>query len=523
MTTYFPTAGNERIDPEGLAEWLRRRAMRAPEKPALSFQGSTWSYGDFQDRIERMAAMFAAGGIVRGDRVALLAFNHPNMLVSLFAAARIGAILVPLNYRLSAVELRDIIADAGAHTLIVDERNRAAIEGVRGAMACKRYLLFGAESAGWESLDAAFAAAPASAPAVDGKPDDVAVLMYTSGTTGRPKGVMLSHRNFWTNNINWLLTSDYTSRDVTLNMAPLFHVGGLCVVLLVTFMVGGHNILHDGFDAANFLADIERYQVTVTFTVPAMMLFATQHATFAETKLSSLRMIVAGGAPVPEPLLETYAARDVPVSQCYGMTEATAGVTFLETERAKTKLGSCGRPGMLTEVRLIDEQGSVITEPNVPGELCMRGGNVTQGYWNMSEATAQVLAADGWFRSGDVARRDAEGFYTICDRTKDMIISGGENIYSAEVESVLYGHPAIAEVAVIGIPDEKWGETVLAIVVLKPGQALTLEGLRDFAAQSLARFKLPRALEVIDVMPRNSNGKVQKPELRKRFGASKPA
>lgn len=510
-----------RIHPEGLAEWLRRRAMRAPERPALSFQGQTWSYGEFQARIERTAAMLAAGGVGRGDRVAYLAFNHPCMLVTLFATTRIGAVLVPLNYRLSAVELRDIVADAGAHTLIVDERNRAAIETVRDAMACTRYLLFGGHSGNWESLDTALDAAPASVPPVDGQPDDIAVLMYTSGTTGRPKGVMLSNRNFWINNVNWLLSSDYTSRDVALNMAPLFHVGGLCVVLLVTFMVGGHNILHDGFDPQNFLADIERYDVTVTFTVPAMMLFASQHPKFAQTNLSSLRMIVAGGAPVPEPLLQTYAARKVPVSQCYGMTEATAGVTFLETERATTKLGSCGRPGVLTEVKLIDAEGREIVAADVPGELCMRGGNVTPGYWQMPEATANVLSADGWFRSGDVARRDAEGFYTICDRTKDMIISGGENIYSAEVESALYAHPAIAEVAVIGIPDDKWGETVLAIAVLKTGQTLSLESLRDFAALSLARFKLPRALEIVDAMPRNSNGKVQKPELRQRFAKAR--
>lgn len=511
----------ERIHPEGMAEWFRRRAMRAPEKPALSFQGETLTYGEFQTRIERAAALLTAGGVQRGDRVAVLAFNHPQTLVLLFAASRIGAILVPLNYRLSPVELRDIIIDAGAHTLISDARNVEPIDSVRSALGCQRHLLFGGSRDGWESMEAALAAAPASVASVDGQPDDVAVLMYTSGTTGRPKGVMLSNRNFWDNNANWLLTSDYTSRDVTLNMAPLFHVGGLCVVLLVTFLVGGHNILHDGFEPGAFLDDLERYKVTVTFTVPAMMLFASQHEKFAGTDLSSLRMIVAGGAPVPEPLLKTYAARDVPVSQCYGMTETTAGVTFLETTRAATKLGSCGRPGMLTEAKLIDADGREITQPDTPGELCMRGGNVTQGYWNMPEATAQVLSADGWFRTGDVARRDAEGFYTICDRTKDMIISGGENIYSAEVESVLYGHPAIAEAAVIGIPDEKWGETVLAIVVAKPGQTLTLEELRDFAAQGLARFKLPRVLEIIDVMPRNSNGKVQKPQLRERFGAKK--
>lgn len=510
----------EQIDPQGLAEWLRRRAARAPEKPALTFQGETWSYGEFQVRIERMAAMLASNGVGRGDRVAVLAFNHPVVLVLIFATARIGAILVPLNHRLSPVELRDIVADAGAGTLIVDERNRAAIQAVRGTMACSRHFLFDGSAEGWESLDAALARAPASTPAVDGQPDDVAMLIYTSGTTGRPKGVMLSNRNFWTNNVNWVLTSDFTSRDVTLNTAPLFHVGGLCVVLLVTFMAGGHNVLHDGFDPATFLADVERHRVTVTFCVPAMMLFATQHPSFAATDLSSLRMIVAGGAPVPEPLLETYAARGVPVSQCYGMTESTTGVTFLETHRARTKLGSCGRPGPLTEVKLIDDRGDEIAQAGIAGELCMRGGNVTQGYWKMPEATAQVLSADGWFRSGDVARRDDEGFYTICDRTKDMIISGGENIYSAEVESVLYAHPAIAEVAVIGRPDEKWGETVLAIVTLRPGAILTLEDLRDFASRSLARFKLPRAMEVVDFMPRNPNGKVQKPELRRRFASA---
>lgn len=510
--------GEQRLDPQGLAEWLRRRAARAPERPALSFAGATWSYGDFQARIERVAALLAGGGVGRGDRVALLAFNHPDTLVTLFAAARIGAVLVPLNYRLSPAELRDILLDAGAHTLICDARNREAIDRVREDLGCQRYLLSGDSQPNWEAMDAALAAAPGSVPAVNGAPDDVVTLMYTSGTTGRPKGVMLSNRNYWVNNVNWMLASDYTSHDVALNMAPLFHVGGLCVVLLVTFMVGGHNILHEGFDPEAFLADIERYRVTVTFTVPAMMLFASQHAQFAATDLSSLRMIVAGGAPVPEPLLKTYAARDVPVSQCYGMTEATAGVTFLETDRAITKLGSCGRPGILTEVRLIDADGQTITEPDTPGELCMRGGNVTQGYWNLPEATAQVLGADGWLRSGDVARRDADGFYTICDRTKDMIISGGENIYSAEVESVLYGHPEVAEVAVIGIPDEKWGEALLAIVVPKPGTSLTLEGLRDFASQHLARFKLPRALELIDEMPRNSNGKVQKPLLRGRYG-----
>jgi fatty-acyl-CoA synthase len=345
------------------------------------------------------------------------------------------------------------------------------------------------------------------------------MLIYTSGTTGKPKGVMLSHANIWANNLNWILTSDFTSRDVTLNCAPLFHVGGLCVVLLPTLMAGGHVILQGGFDAAGYLRDLEQYRVSVSFAVPAMMLFASQHESFDRTDLSALRLIVAGGAPVPEPLLRLYGARGVPVSQCYGLTEATSGVTFLETGRAIAKLGSCGRPGFMSEVRLIDGDGKLITRPHTRGEICMRGGNISPGYWNRPQETAASLDAEGWMRSGDGAYFDEDGFYYICDRIKDMIISGGENIYPAEIESVLYEHPAIAEVAVIGAADERWGERVVAIVAPKAGAQLTLEQLLAFAGPRLARYKLPRELHLLDVMPRNSNGKIIKTELRQRYAA----
>ena len=504
-------------DPASLAVWFCRRSRRAPERPALSFADETWSYGEMQDRIEQLAAVLVHGGIRPGDRIAYLGFNHPLILVALFAAARIGAILVPTNFRLSRPEWAAIIDDAGAHTLLADAHHAALLDGMRGALCCRRYLSLGTPPAGWEAIESLMAAGLPAPAAVCGRRDDVVMLIYTSGTTGKPKGVMLSHGNIWTNNLNWILANDFTSRDITLNCAPLFHVGGLCVVLLPTLMAGGHVILQGGFDALEYLRALEQYRVTVSFGVPAMMLFASQHQYFAAADLSAMRLIVAGGAPVPEPLLHLYNARGIPVSQCYGMTEATSGVTFLETDRAIAKLGSCGRAGLLNEVRLIDEHGEAITQPHVRGEICMRGGNVTQGYWNRPAETAASLDAEGWMHSGDGAYFDEDGFYYICDRIKDMIISGGENIYPAEIESVLYEHPAIAEVAVIGAADERWGERVVVIAVLKPGTALDLAQLLEFAGPKLARYKLPRELHQVEAMPRNSNGKIVKTELRQRF------
>ncbi|MFT3792237.1 MAG: long-chain fatty acid--CoA ligase [Rudaea sp.] len=507
-------------DPAGLAESFRRRARRGPERPAVSFEGRTWSYGELQSRAERLSAELAAGGVAKGDRVGYLGFNHPLQLAALFAAARLGAMLVPLNYRLAGPELEYIIGDADIHTLLVDAHHVALIDELRPRLSCRRYLATepGA-GAGWEDLAVALEIPREAPPAVNGAPEDVVLLIYTSGTTGRPKGAMLSNGNVWTNNLNWLLTSDFTSRDVTLAMAPMFHVGGLCVVLFPTLFAGGHVVLQRAFDALAFLHAVEEFKVTVSFGVPAMMLFISQHEYFARADLSSLRLIIAGGAPVPEPLLRLYGERNIPVSQCYGQTEATAGLTFLETDRAIAKLGSCGRAGLLNEVRLRGFDGRPITEPNVPGEIRARGGNVIQGYWKLPEASAQARDEDGWFRTGDVAYFDEEGFFHICDRLKDMIISGGENVYPAEVESVVYAHPAVAEVAVIGAPDDRWGERVVAVVVLKAGEALDLDTLRDFAEARLARYKLPRELQLIDAMPRNPNGKVDKLVLRKRFAA----
>ncbi|MET0987608.1 MAG: long-chain fatty acid--CoA ligase [Steroidobacteraceae bacterium] len=505
-------------DPENLHEWFRRRTARGPDRPALSFQGETWSYGDMQRRIERLSAVFAAGGLGPGDRVAYLGLNHSIVVLALFAAARLGAILVPINFRLTRPEVTAIIEDAGAHTVVADARHAPLLDAAREDLSCRSYFCL-EPLEGWDLIGPCEDSIDVP-PAVSARADDVVTLVYTSGTTGKPKGVMLSHRNLWTSSLNWILTCDMSSRDVVLDCTPLFHVGGLCALLTPTLMMGGHAVLHESFDPLLYLEDIARYGVTVNFAVPAMLLAASQHERFRSVDLSTLRFIVAAGAPVPEPLLRTFNQHGVPISQCYGQTEATSAVTFLEPNRAAVKLGACGRPGLLNEVRLVDAAGGVITEPGVHGEICVRGGIVTQGYWNRPLDSEAAMDAEGWLHSGDIAYRDEEGFYYICDRLKDMIISGGENIYPAEIESVLYEHPSVAEAAVIGAADDRWGEVVVALIVLKPATSLMFDDLIRFLTPRLARYKLPRDLHVLDVMPRNSNGKVLKNELRQRFGTT---
>ncbi len=498
-------------DPTTLAEWLRRRAIRGGKRPALSDAEVSWSYAELQAKVEGLSATLAAGGIARGDRVAYLGFNRAIEIALLFAASRLGAIFVPVNFRLTGPELEYIFEDAGTHTLVAGPEHTAIVDSIRGRLSCARYLTLDTPGDGWERLDQEARSTPEPAAV---RPEDVALLMYTSGTTGRPKGAMLTHANVWTSNLDWILSVGLDASAVAYDCAPLFHVGGLCVPVTPTLLAGGHVVIDRQFDPAGFLAAVERHRVSFTFVVPAMMLAATQHPDFATRDLSSLRFVVAGGAPVPEPLLRLYAERGIPVGQCYGMTESTSGVTFLETENAIRRLGSCGRPGMLNEVALFDAAGHSVVEPRARGEICMRGPNVTKGYWNRPEDTAASFHPGGWWRSGDIGYFDEDRFLYICDRVKDMIISGGENVYPAEVESVLYAHPAIAEVAVVGAPDERWGERVTAVVALMAGAELTLEALQGFARERLAGYKIPRALHLVPALPRNSNGKVLKTELR---------
>ena len=497
--------------------WIAQRAQRCPLRPALTFEGSAYSYADLAEQIARLAGLLAAGGIKRGDRVGYLGFNHPMFLVTMFAASRLGAIFVPVNFRLTGPEVGFIVNDAGIHTLLAGEEHQGLVDNIAASLCCQRYLwVDGARGDGRDAAQGMAAATPlAHEPLATA--DDVALILYTSGTTGQPKGAMLSHGNLWWNNVNALLTMDYREDDVTLNSAPLFHIGGLNVTTLITLMKGGHVVLHRQFDPSAFLDDVPRYRVTTHFAVPAMLLFVSQHARFNEADLSSIRMLVVGGAPVPEALLRLYNERGIAVQQGYGMTETAPMISFLTPEWSLAKLGSAGRPPLLSEVRLIDGAGSIVAEPRGRGEVCTRGPNVMAGYWNRPEATRETIDENGWLRTGDVGYFDEDGFLYICDRVKDMVLSGGENVYPAEVENVLYAHPSIAEVAVIGTSDDVWGEAIAAIAVLRPGQSLTLEELNAFAERQLARYKLPKHLQIVGALPRGTTGKVLKYLLRAQF------
>jgi fatty-acyl-CoA synthase len=504
----------------GLGNWLYQRALRTPHRPALTFEGTTWNYAELQQRIDRLASALRANGVCHGDRVGFIGFNQPSFVETLFATARLGAIFVPLNYRLSGPELSYIINNAGVHTLIADAPHRPIIETIRPELPCRRFFSADQSTEGWLSTTELQAAhQPLRDVAAIGE-DEVAIIMFTSGTTGRPKGAMLTHGNIWWNNINVLHAYDVSEDDVSLLVAPLFHIGGLNVNSLLIWQKGGHVVLHRTFDPNRCLDDIATYRVSTMFGVPAMLLFISQQPGFALADLSSLRTVVCGGAPVPEPLMRLYAGRGVPINQGYGLTETSPFVTFLAPEWGTRKLGSAGLPPMFSEVRVVDPNGREITEPRVSGEVITRGPNIMKGYWNNPEATAAAIDTEGWFHTGDVGYLDEDGFLYIADRLKDMVISGGENVYPAEVESVLYDHPAIGEVAVIGLPDEQWGEAVVAIAALREGATIDLEELRSFAAERLARYKLPRRLEIVTALPRNPAGKVLKFELRARFGAA---
>ena len=501
------------MNARGMATWLRLRSERDPDRSALTFGGETFSYADLQSRIVQFATFLSDNGVVNGDRVAYLGFNHSSFLVSFFATSRLGAVFVPLNFRLSAGELAYAIEDSGALTLIADSAHADKVDAFAAQLPVKSFIGFDRERDGWNLYAGQYKTEnPASEVQVD--PDSPAAILYTSGTTGRPKGAVLTHRNFWTNNVNWMLAVNYHSGHTALTSAPLFHSGGLCVMTLPILMAGGHVILHESFDAAHVLEDVQKYNVTSLFLVPTMMLYLSQLPEFKTADVSSIEIIIAGAAPVPEHLLRVFGSRDIPVSQCWGLTETATGATFLGTEHALDKLGSCGTAGMLNEVKLIDFDGNTQSTPHIPGELCVRGDTVTPGYWNNPDATAAAYLADGWFRTGDVAYQDEDGFFYICDRLKDMIITGGENVYPAEVENAVYGHPSVREVAVVGAPDDEWGERVVAVVVAEPGTALELDPLREFLSENLARYKLPRELRLVDDLPRNTTGKILKHVLR---------
>ena len=496
------------IEPN-IAGTMLRRAQLNPERLAMIFEGQETRYAELADRVRRQAGMLREAGVCVGDRVGYLGFNHPALLETMFAAQALGAIFVPLNFRLTAEELTFIINDAGIHSLVVDDSLRKVIEPAREKLCCRHFFASESPADGWRHLASERDVAEPLGQPVSTDLHDVAIIMYTSGTTGLPKGAMLTHGNIMWNNINAMLAFGGNRDDVVITAAPLFHIGGLNVMTISSFHNGSTLVLMRGFDAGQVLENIQRYKVTHMFGAPAMYLFMSQHPQFADTDLDSIKTVICGAAPVPESLIELYGARGVPFCQGYGLTETSPFSAFLTPEWAVSKLGSAGQPPLYSDTRIVDDNNREVA-PGERGEICLRGPNIMKGYWNRPDATAEAIDKEGWFHSGDVGYVDEDGFLFICDRLKDMVISGGENVYPAEVESVLYKHESIAEVAVLGLPDEKWGEAVTAVVALHEGESLTLEELRAFAEPFLAKYKLPLRLHLVDALPRNPAGKVLK-------------
>ena len=489
--------------------WIERHAGFFPGRTAIRFQGPTLSYADLARGIERGAAMLCGElGLRRGDRIAWLGLNHPDMLGLLFAAARCGLMLVPLNWRLAPPEHAFILRDAGAKVLFAQRDLAAALGPEALPEGCRLVLADGSSGDHAPNLTDLIAAA-GPAPGHEGCPDDPLLIVYTSGTTGRPKGAVLSQRALDCNAANAVHMHDMTARDHILTVLPLFHVGGLNIQTTPALKVGATVTLHDRFEPGAFLAAVAADRPTLTVLVPATISAVLSHPAWPTTDFSSLRAVATGSMPVPTGLIEAFHARGVPVIQIYGATETAPVAVYQRIKEAYDSVGCMGSAGLHTQVRVVDANGADVG-PGVPGEVLVRGEHVASGYWNDSEATARAFAG-GWFRSGDIAERDAQGRFWFKDRIKNVIISGGENIYPAEVERVLRELPGIRECHIIGRPDARWGMVPVAAVVADA--RVTREAVLQHFDGRLARFKHPHDVVFLAELPRNAMGKVQLDEL----------
>lgn len=493
----------------GLGGWPARRARMTPQRTAFVFAGRSVTYAEVHDRTTRLASQLRASGVGAGDRVAYLGRNHPAFVETMFAAHLLGAIFVPLNFRLAAPEVAYMLDHSGAETLIYAPECADVVHALPEDAPRHRVALGEGHYEPWLAQGDP---TPIDTPA---DLDDPALILYTSGTTGRPKGATLTHGNLVWNCFNLLLGVDVTSAETTLISAPLFHVAALNQTLLPTFLKGGRSVIMPSWDVDECYDLIEKHGITWMFGVTTMFAAFARSPRWAEADLSSLRHLMAGGASVPAALIRTYQERGLVFCQGYGLTETAPGATFLEADQSERKVGSAGVPVFFSNVRVVRADGTD-APAGEPGEVLIQGPNVTPGYWRDPEATRAAFS-DGWFHSGDLAMLDEDGHLYVVDRVKDMYISGGENVYPAEVEAAIFEHPAVAEAAVLGVPDAKWGETGHAFLVLRPGANITAGELRDFLRPSLATYKIPAHVEVVDELPKTGSGKIHKLALARRF------
>ncbi|MCA1187167.1 long-chain-fatty-acid--CoA ligase [Saccharopolyspora sp. 6T] len=500
------------------SDQIARHARKIPDAVALRFGDAGRTYRELDERLSRLANALLARGVSAGDRVAVLGLNGIEVVEAYHACGRLGAICVPINFRLVADEVAYALTDSGAVAVVVDAALAPVLAKARAqAPEVRTVLVIGGADTGAEGYEEALAAADPVSPGVDVAEESPAFIMYTSGTTGRPKGAVLTHHNLLLHSFSMMAHLGTPAGErVGISGAPLFHIAGVSTMLPNVLLGGCTVVSRSGrFDPAEVVDVLERERVTDCFFVPAQWQAICSVPGVAERDWSALHRLSWGAAPASTPLLRRLIEvfPDAEVVTSFGQTECSPVTTLLRGEDALRKIGSVGTPMLNVEVRVVDEEMNDVPRGEV-GEIVYRGPTVMQGYWGKPAETADAFAG-GWFHSGDLVREDEDGYYFVVDRKKDMIISGGENIYCAEVEDVLAGHPKVGEVALIGVPDEKWGETPLAVLVARaPADPPTAADVEAYCREHLAGYKRPRHISVIAELPRNPSGKILKTRLR---------
>jgi fatty-acyl-CoA synthase len=521
-----------------IGDYLARRALYTPDRLAIIDYGKQpvikLNYQQLNERANRLANWLRRNAaITKGDRVAIFARDGVEHLDTFFACSKLGAIHTALNWRLLPPELAEIFENVRPTVLIYSGDLKETVSGLEGLLrgkpwAVRQYLHIEGEGLAqlvqehnlkdmhFETALQSGSSEPVTCESIEA--EDIAALIFTGGTTGLPKAAQVSHRMIAWNTLNTVI-HDITHNDIYLNVFPMFHTGGLFVYTLPQVIFGGTTILIRQFDADMVLDLIEREMVTVFAGVPTMYQMLTQAPKWAKADLSSLRFCTSGGAPLPVALVEKYTKeKGIRFKQGFGMTEFGPGIFALAPEDAIRKAGSIGRPNFFVDARITDPEGTFLG-PDQEGELVLKGPSNCSGYYNDPEATAGALDEHGYFHTGDIARYDSEYYFYIVDRKKDMFISGGENVYPAEIEKVLYGHPAVALCAVIGVPDVKWGEVGKACVVLRQGETASEEELLNYLSQRLARYKVPKSVVFMNELPISAAGKILKRELKDLFSS----
>jgi len=504
-----------------VGDWIKKWSLLQPQKKILYVEDRPFTCQEVNHRTNQLSHLLLEMGLQKGDRVAVLLHNCHQYLEIFFALSKIGGILVPLNWRLAGPELEFILKDSGARILIFEPEFEEVVASLRSTLNLSNgnYLSIGQRCPDWaRDYEKALLEQSVHEPSIEWPvgDEDPHILMYTSGTTGVPKGAVLSHRKTFFNVLNADIFYNLTSRDVMIISRPMFHSGGLLVESAPVLYKGGTLILRKRFRPHEILENVQKYRVTLLELPATVYQFILQECDLARYDMSSVRCYFTGGERIPKAMLKEYYRRGIVISQIFGQTEAST-ITFLPSEEAVLKIGSVGLPVFHGEVRIVDKAGKDVS-PGEVGEIIIKGPTLMSAYWNRPDLTAETIR-DGWLYTGDLSRMDEEGYIYIIDREKDMYISGGENVYPAEIEKILHAHPKIFDAAIVGVPDEKWGEVGKALIVLKPNETMAKEEIFQFLRGKVAKYKIPKYVEFTEELPKTASGKIQKFLLKERHKA----